>query len=487
MAYNIDVLIVFADQDNHLTETERGWVEDFKKFLEGMLEQVLGEKPNILLKPEHDSVSGANLKEVAVLIPILSSYFIESGECLDTLEEFMVSGDRAESRVFKVLKRPLNTSDQPTKLRDHIGYDLFSLNIETDEIEDYTNFFTSEAERDFWMRLVDLAYDINERLIEIKSKGKKQESKESLDRKSIYLAETGHDLSIQRNIIKRELQRYGYKILPDHTLPEEASELRKVVKKEIDECSLSIHLIGSSYGDIPAESDKSVVDIQNEIAAEKSSLLKNKLEFSRLVWISPNLDNASEKQLAFIENIQRDMASAEAAEILQTPLEDFKNIIREELIEVKLDKRLIRASLPDDTSNTTIYLLYDRSDQDDADLAKAVLEKQGLNILTPTLQGDLLTLRQHHIANLRQLDAAIIVQSQVNDQWVNMKALDLLKAPGFGRQKPILKKAILSFQDNRSKLEIYKNQDFTIIDGRSKDKLESEIKTLIEDIKEAVS
>ncbi|MEM7109043.1 MAG: DUF4062 domain-containing protein [Bacteroidota bacterium] len=483
MAYTIDVLILFADQDNHLTETERGWIEDFKRFLEGMLKQVLGEIPNILLKSEHDAVSGANLKEVAVLLPILSPSFIASGECLDTLEEFLVSGKNAEKRVFKVLKRPLETSDQPTKLRGLIGYDLFSLNIETDEVQDYTNFFTTEAERDFWMRLVDLAYDINERLIEIKFTDKKSEHHKDIGRKSIFLAETGHDLSIQRNIIKRELQRYGYRILPDHTLPGEAAKLREVVQAEVEEASLSIHLIGGSYGDIPEGSDKSVVDIQNEIAADKSARIQNKSEFARLVWISPELENASEKQQAFIENIQRDLSSAEAAEILQTPLEDFKNIIREELIEVRLDKKLLHGELAE-AESPQVYLLYDQVDQKEANQVKKALEKGGFKVLIPSFKGELLTLRQFHIENLRQLDAAVIIQKNVNDQWVNMKALDLLKAPGFGRRKPIRKKIIVSYQKNLSTLQKYKDQEFSVVDGNTKSNLESEINALVEDMKE---
>ncbi|MEM8565233.1 MAG: hypothetical protein AAGF85_02145 [Bacteroidota bacterium] len=483
MAYNIDVLVLFADQDNHPTETERGWIEDFKKFLEGMLKQVLGETPNILLKSEHDAVSGANLNEVAVLVPVLSPAFMASGECLDTLEEFLVSEKTAETRVFKVLKRPVSTPDQPTKLRGLIGYDLFSLNIETDEVQDYTNFFTSEAERDFWMRLVDLAYDINERLIEVKFTDKRGHQDGNIGRKSIYLAETGHDLSIQRNIIKRELQRYGYKVLPDHTLPGEAPKLLEYVEKAVEETSLSIHLIGSSYGDIPDGSDKSVVDIQNEIAAEKSSRIQNKSEFSRLVWISTDLDNASEKQHAFIENIQRDLSSSEAAEILQTPLEDFKNIIREELIEVRLDKRLLHSKISD-SDTPLVYLLYDQVDQKEAGQVKKSLEKGGLKVLIPSFEGELLTLRQYHIENLRQLDAAVIIQKNVNDQWVNMKALDLLKAPGFGRTKPIRKKIIISFQEDTSTLVKYKDQEFSVVHGSTKSNLESEINALVEDMKE---
>ncbi len=482
MAYDIDVLISFTEEDNHATDSGRGWVEDFKIFLELMMVQVLGDKPNVILKSEHDSVAGANLTKVAVLIPVISSSFIASGECLDTLEDFFTSINKTgPRRVFKVLKRPVVIEDQPSKLRDLLSYELFNMNIVTEEVRDYTNFFTSEAERDFWMRLVDLAYDVYESLVDLKYQAKKTDQSSDYARKSVYLAETGHDLSIQRNIIKRELQRYGYKVLPDHTLPAKADVLRKIVGREIENCHVSIHLIGTSYGEIPEGSDKSVVDIQNEIAAEKGTRFKDKSEFSRLIWISPRLDNASEKQIAFVENIKRDMASSEAAEILQTPLEDFKNVVREELIEVRLDKRFLHADISDDANNS-VYVLYDKVDSEIADEVKKVFKKEGYNILEPVFECELLALRQTHIENLRKSDVAVVIQGKVNYQWVNMKALDLLKAPGFGRQKPLLGKAIVSTRDPQT-LEIYQEQDFKII-PTSEDVMIKEMAAFIEDLKE---
>ena len=50
MAFDIDVLITFAEKDNEASGKDSGWVTQFKKFLELMLYQVLGEKPNIVLK-----------------------------------------------------------------------------------------------------------------------------------------------------------------------------------------------------------------------------------------------------------------------------------------------------------------------------------------------------------------------------------------------------------------------------------------------------
>lgn len=483
MTFKIDILIIYADADNEPIERARGWVTEFKRFLELMLIQVLGEKPNIMLKSEHDSVTASDMKEVGTLVPILSPAFVESGECLDTLEEFYKTIKTDNQRVFKVLKRPLTIEEQPGKLRGLIGFDLYKISMDSGEVTDYEDFFSLEAEQDFWMKMVDLAYDIHESLILLKQKGSKAGVKPIFSRRSIYLAETGHDLTIQRNIIKRELQRHGYKVLPDHTLPQNLTELKNEIKKEVEESSLSIHLIGNSYGEIPEGSDRSIVDIQNQIAAEKSSTLKDKSEFSRLIWISPRLQHASEKQLTFIEGIKRDMTSTEGAEILQTPLEDFKNIVREELIEVGIDKKLNKSASGNANNKANIYVLYDKTDEKEVAPVKKLVETSGFNVLLPSFKGELLDLRQHHIANLRDFDAAIIFQSNVNDQWVRMKLLDLLKAPGFGRRKPIKGKAIFSKKENKMDLTAYKNHNIMVIDGTQKDAMDS-IKVFLEEITE---
>lgn len=483
MAFEIDVLITFANEDNQ-SGNDRGWVQEFKHFLELMLVQVLGNKPNIMLKSEHDSITGGNLKKVAVLVPILSPSFVASGESLDTIESFYSTIKKTDiARVFKILKRPVSIEEQPAKLKELIGYDLYDLDEDSGDITDYKDFFSPEAERSFWMKMVDLAYDIHESLVNLNELDKSGEIKHIFERRCIYLAETGHDLSIQRNIIKRELQRHGYKVLPDKTLPQDVDSLKKEIDKELEDCSLSIHLIGSSYGDIPAGSDKSVVDLQNQIAAQRSASLKDKTKFSRLIWISNQLNQASEKQISFIENIKRDLASSEGTEILQTALEDFKNIIREELIEVGIDKKLGKSNIAADNGKESIYLLHDKVDAKAVAPFKSHIEKAGYKVLLPAFEGDLLELRQQHINNLRTFDAAIIYQGNVNNQWVRMKLLDLLKAPGFGRRKPIIGKAIISNREDKLDISAYKNYNVTVIDGDEKSALDS-LKGFLEEIKE---
>ncbi|HOX83199.1 MAG TPA: DUF4062 domain-containing protein [Chryseolinea sp.] len=472
MVFEIDVLIAFADRDNETnSKNELGWVSQFKKFLELMLTQVLGEKPNVMIKADYDNLVSPKLDNVGVLVAILSKDFIESGKCLDHVESFykaIESTSKKKNRAFKVLKTPLSTQEQPPRLRDSIGYDMYQLDPDSGETKEYTDYFSTEAERQYWMKMVDLAYDIYERLLALKDDSSSAEVKNIYKRKTIYLAETGHDLSVQRNIIKRELLRHGYQVLPNQTLPSNAGDLERVVQKELNESALSIHLIGNAYGEIPEGTDRSVVDIQNKLAAEKSIQAKeNKEEFGRLVWISPNLTLASEKQKAFIENIKRDAEVQEGAEILQTSLEDFKNIMREELVDAGEKKPVTEGS------GQSIYVMHDKVDRVAVKPLIDVMEKSGFTVLMPDYEGELLELRQKHINNLKNLDGAIIYKGNVNEQWVRMKALDLLKAPGFGRKKPILAKAIFTTIGSNLNNESFRSQNLRVVEGDAVSSIES--------------
>lgn len=470
MAFEIDALIIFADRDNEATGGI-GWVTQFKKFLELMLAQVLGEKPNILLKSEYDSMTSPKLDNVGVLVTILSKDLIQSGQCLDHIESFykvIESSSKSRNRVFKAFKTPLSVQEQPPRLRELLGYEMYQLDPDSGEIREYTDYFGTEAERQYWMEMVDLSYDIYDTLLFLKNGTALADVKNIFKRKTIYLAETGHDLSVQRNIITRELQRHGYGVLPAQSLPGNLSDLERVVRRDLSECSMSIHLIGSAYGEIPEGTDRSIQDIQNRLAAEKSVHAKeNHEDFSRLIWISPNLNHTSERQKRFIETLTRDVETQEGTEILQTLLEDFKNIIREELEDASEKKVL------DETGGRAVYLMHDKVDHNEVKPFVDLIESSGFNVLMPAFEGELLELRQTHIENLRNLDAAIIYKGKANEQWVRMKALDLLKAPGFGRKKPIIGKAIVTAKGSILNKEPFKSQNLRVIEGDQQHSLES--------------
>src|SRR5690606_12713324 len=189
-------------------------------------------------------------------------------------------------RIFKVFKNYIPVMDQPPRLRPLIGYDMYQLDPDSGQTTEYTDYFSTDAERQYWMKMVDLAYDIYDTLLHLRGEEEAAEIKNIYNRKTIFLAETGHDLSVPRNIIKRELQRHGYVVLPRHTLHGTLTDLEKAIRKDLDESNVSIHLIGAAYGEIPEGTDRSIVDVQNTLAAERSRQAReNNEDFSRLIWI----------------------------------------------------------------------------------------------------------------------------------------------------------------------------------------------------------
>jgi len=470
MSFEIDVLIVFADRDNEVNSNEHiGWVSQFKKFLELMLEQVLGEKPNIMLKGEYDIMTSPKLDNAGALITILSKDFAQSSRCMDHVESFCRNaGSSAQkfNRVFKVLKEPLSLQQQPPQLLELFGYEMYQLDPDSGEVIEYRDYFSPEAERQYWMQIADLCYDLYDTRRWLKE-GNASTELTFQKGKTIYLAETSHDLSVQRNIITRELRRLGYDVLPAQTLPGTLDDLERIVQRDLALSSMAIHLIGNTYGDIPEGGDRSIQEIQNKLAAEKIAHKDTGGEFSRLIWISPDLNRANERQKRFIETLKRDVESQEGTEILQTLLEDFKNIVREELEDAS-EKKVF-----DEGGASSIYLIYDNTDRAEVLPLIDLIESSGFRILVPGFVGEPLELREKHIENLRNLDSAIIYKGSANEQWVRMKVLDLLKAPGFGRKKPIIGKAIIFGQGVMPNQEAFQSQNLRLISGDPQQRFES--------------
>jgi len=479
MKYEYDVLINYSELDNSPKGNDQGWVENFGKFLELMLFQIMGRKPAILMKSDSAHLSESEVSGSSLMVCILSENFVSSGNCLDSLAAYQSATDsnvKDESlRVFKVQKVLLEYENQPESIRDLISYDLFEMDEVTGTGIEFIDYFGPDAERNYWMKMVDLAYDIYESLIVYQEEVNGATVKPLFKRKSIFLAETSHDLTVQRNIIRRELQRHGFKVLPTRALPKDLDEFEKIVESNLKQCDLSIHLIGSSYGTVLSGADRSIVDIQNKIAGELSGEQtrdKSDDRFSRFIWISPTLRSVSEKQMAFIENLKRDIASLEGAEILETPLEDFKNIIRQELAE---DRSFIgkQDNLTDSGDQQSVYLIYDQVDKKGVEPLARLIEKNDMKVIHPQFDKELLVARQHHIDRLVNFDIALIFKQSVNDQWVKMKVLDLLKAPGFGRSKPVLGRAIVTGPGVKTEADLFAGHEISIIES-PKDGLQQE-------------
>ncbi|MEM6829311.1 MAG: hypothetical protein AAF551_02265, partial [Bacteroidota bacterium] len=202
------------------------------------------------------------------------------------------------------------------------------------------------------------------------------------------------------------------------------------------------------------------------VEKNKSSKDHEKELFSRLIWVSPDLKNVTERQKIFIEDLKSDAAALEEAEVLQITLQELKTIIREELVTGgRFKKKEIKGLIDKKEGDPSklIYLIADRRDVNSAEEIQTYLTKKGFNVVAPSYEGDLVDLRYVHQENLRRCDASIIYFGESTEEWIRTKFQDLLKAPGFGRNKPMVAKAIYFDGKREVNLEHYEKNNTMIL------------------------
>ncbi|MEM9326400.1 MAG: hypothetical protein AAGA85_12110 [Bacteroidota bacterium] len=485
MDFNRDIIVLYSEEDNQPIEGGlNGWVSSFYKFMDTLLSQITKGHPAIKMIGSRDFTPDC-LDSSAAVIAIVSRNLAGEAPLVKYLNSF---GNQAKKqdrlvldgicRFFKVHKGPFDDDPFLPAFQEFLPYDLYMVDPMTGEAMEFRRFFGAEAERSYWMKLVDMAYDINHILNTIR----KAESRklvevtggQSLRDKTVYLASTGVDMVIQRDVIRRELIRHGYQVLPNHTLPKEAKLLEHRVKEDLAKCRLSIHLVGEDYGYKPKGSDLSVVDIQNRVASKHTYQMsewneshRDKEPFSRLIWVSPDLNNVSERQKIFIEDLKSDAAALEEAEVLQITLQELKGIIREELVTGGRfnTQREVSGYQPADENDSSpvIYLISDKEDLKHSKPLREYLTKKGYRVVSPSYDGDLIDIRYIHQENLRRCDASIIYFGEATEEWIKTKLKDLLKAPGFGRNKPLRAKAVYFDGEKQVDMGTYKKNNALIL------------------------
>ncbi len=472
MSIKFDLHLYYDLKDNSKSgEEELGWAENFKRFLRIMLRQFLGRDP-VFYEWEADATDTPDLSEIKALLFIISPQSIESPELHSLITDFKekcesrsVSDLTFASRIFKIVKLPVPLVDQPEEIRALLPFDLYDYDPVSGRAKEIVNFFSQEAEMNYWMKLVDLAYDIHEVLTHFEKNINSEISVSN--KKSVFLAETGPELIVQRNMVKRELLRQGYLVHPDRNLPDDPDHLTKEVADILNNCNYSIHLMGDH---VVSSSGVSIAEVQNSVV---SDYLKSNKEsavegFSRLIWLSPNFKVKDEREQAFLETMRRDLEDVGHTEIFQTPFEDFKFVLKNSLIDVsETDLKLFSSN--GNSSKKRVYVIYDKIDRENSTALVSHLKQDGFSVLEPSFEGDLMDIRQLHIQNLIDFDAVIIYAGKVNSFWVKMKLLDILKSPGFGRIKPLDHKSIYLESPELIGKSEFENYEVSILEKTGRD------------------
>lgn len=533
MDFEGDAFISYAHLDNlELVEGRKGWVANFHRALEVRVAQLLGKPPHIWRDPKlagNDLFAETlieRLRRVAVLVTVVTPRYLKSEWTLRELQEFFRAAQeqgglkvRDKARVFKVLKQPVPLDRIPEELRALLGYEFFKVEPDTGKVRELDEVFGPDAQRDFWLRLDDLAHDLVALLEALEehaelapfvpdaprpappaaqtspasggagappSTSPSSEPPASVPvtgavppgtatpippatpmppatpwpptvpmvptaasstpgaatiamppvapattvKGTVFLAETTSDVREQREALRRDLQQHGYRVLPERTLPHEAAEAQVVVREDLAQARLSLHLFGRNYGLVPEGATESMAELQYELAQERAAQGR----FSRLLWIVPGIQVDDARQKGFLDRVRLDPRLGDHADLLETPFEDLRTTAHDWLTR---DLAPVAAATAEPGVAPQVYLIADQRDLDRTAPWADVLFDQHLEVIQPIYDGDESDIRAFHEETLSACDGCLILYGSGNELWLRRKIREIQKAPGYGRTKPM--------------------------------------------------
>ncbi len=443
MNFEGDAFISYAHLDNiGLVEGRKGWVANLHRALEIRVAQLLGKDARIWWDPklqgnDYFAVTlSERLQRVAALVAVLSPRYIKSEWGRKEIDEFCKAAQqqggvrvRDKARIFKVLKTPVPLDQHPQELQSLLGYEFFKIDPDSGRVRELDEIFGPEAQRDFWLKLDDLAHDMCG-LLQLLEPDEAPGAAPALAQNAVYLAVTTGDLKDQREVIKRDLEQHGNTVLPDRPLPSTVGEVEAAVRDDLARCRMSIHMVGSTASLVPEGGVDSLIDMQNELAIERAA----KGSFSRLVWIPPGLQVRDERQQTLIERLRSDARHPGGTDLLERPLEDLRTVIDSWLKKSDKPTREAAVDAPAQGASAQLYLIYDRRDAETITPWADYLFKD-FEIIHPAFTGDEAEVREYHEENLRNCDGALIFYGAGNECWLRRKLGEVQKSAGYGRIK----------------------------------------------------
>jgi len=489
------VFISYAHRDNQPISNDKGWVTQFDEALRTYLGQRLGVDPvvwrdagnlqgNSALTPEIKE----GLASSALLITVLSPSYVNSEWCRRELEEFCehaeLSGgllvDHKKSRVFKVVKLPPESLDiLPNSLRDVLDYQFYR------KAKDGGDSFEldparGEEDRQLFVQAVARVAADAARLIKDLKTSPVPEVTAAATRElapltakdipiRIFLADCTSDRREEKERLLADLKLSGYTVLPDRALPVDSeAEYCEAVLCMLQSCHVSIHLVGSRYGTVPdaeGPSQKSVVALQNEIAAECS--VSGALR--RVIWLPADTQPQSERQRSFIDLLHHDASAQAGADLVSGDFEELRTTVHR-LIKSRQEALAAPPRVAQELKEPSIRMGYLVCTEDDLKSTLPLrkwLKQQGIELELPLFKGDAQALRNSNQDLIRRCSGLLLFYGAGEEAWFRAVRSDHRKISTYRVGLPPVPRYIyLAEPDNPMKQDLVDMEEPGLIDGR---------------------
>ncbi len=487
------LFISYAHIDNQpLTPEQQGWVTRFHMALEAMLSMRIGRKAEIWRDAKlagNDIFSDeilAQFPKTAVLVSVLSPRYVESDWCTREVRAFCEAAERSstllvenKSRIIKVIKTPIDSEDPlPPVMKQVLGYPFFTMTDDQTPIELDPVYGTDIAQR-YNLKIAKLAWDIAQLIKKLESAGAAAPKRAA--GLLVYLSECSYDRREAREALESELRMHGYGVLPDVALPRDESAYRAEVTRLLQQCALSVHLVGSLYGAVPdGPSQQSVVLLQNELAAAQSRVRG----LSRIIWIPEGTQSRSPEQEAFIQDLHSSAGLQFGADLITGDVQMVKAAVRDALKRIDTtDAGRSRASAG---VSKLIYLMCDPRDRRDTVPLRKVLQRAGFEIEIPVFTGDAATVRRANEDLLAQCDAVLLFYGAGDEAWKQTVENDVRKARASRREKsPVVRFTYVAPPATDDKLELLELDESHLLNGLHQSPEDVDIGPLLQALRSA--
>ena len=450
MRFEKDLFISYAHIDNQpLTPEQQGWITRFHASLEALLSMRMGGNARVWRdnKLQGNDVFSEEIinqfSQTALLVSVLTPRYLNSEWCNKEVAEFCKRAEESggivvanKARIFKVLKAPVDTQESlPKVMQAVLGYEFFT--IEDGTPLELDSAYGEKFAQDYNRKVGKLAWDISQLLKTLKTgTDDNGHRKPNSAKPTVYLAECSYDRTQAREILEGELKRHGNAVLPDQEMPRKEVEYVAAVEGLLKRCQLSIHLVGETYGGVPhGPSEKSVVVLQNELAAKRSKSDGLK----RIIWVPEGTHSGQPQQQAFINALHQDVEAQIGADLITKDIEGLKASVLAFLTRLeKPESQLPAEQAAAADQSKLIYLICNEKDRKATVPVRKFCRGLGFEVAIPAFEGDATAVREVHQQLMTNAAAVILFYGAGDEAWKRAIDNELKKMPGYRSGKPLL-------------------------------------------------